>query len=323
MRRIFVLLVAFCLDCLFGDPHNPWHPACLMGRLITWLEKGLRTWLPKSKQGELAGGFCLVVLVSAVSTVVPVLLLIFSYKLNSWLSIALETGMCYQLLAARSLRDESMKVYTALHRGDREAARQAVSMIVGRDTTKLDEAGIARAAVETVAENASDGVIAPMLYIAVGGAPLAFFYKAVNTMDSMVGYKNECYLYFGRAAARMDDLLNYLPSRLSGLLMVAAAAVTGMDARGAMRIFLRDRRKHASPNSAQTEAACAGALGLRLAGDAWYFGELYHKPYIGDAVRAIEDKDIIRANRLMYGASILCLMLCLAVIGLVTFIFKK
>lgn len=321
MRRMIVLLAAFCLDCLLGDPHNPWHPACLMGRFIAWLEKKLRAMLQENEQGELAGGICLALLVPAVSTAVSVLLLILAGKIHPWLSMALEIVMCYQLLAARSLRDESMKVYTALHRGDREGARQAVSMIVGRDTTKLDEAGIARAAVETVAENASDGVIAPMLYMAVGGAPLAFFYKAVNTMDSMVGYKNARYLYFGRAAAKLDDLLNYLPSRLSGLLIVAAAAITGMDARGAMRIFLRDRRKHASPNSAQTEAACAGALGLRLAGDAWYFGELYHKPYIGDAVRTIEDRDIIRANRLMYGASILCLLLCLAVIGFVTVIF--
>lgn len=321
MRIIIVLLAAFCLDCLLGDPHNPWHPACLIGRLIAWLEIRLRARLPENKKGELAGGFCLAVLVPVISTAVPLLLLILAGRIHPWLLTALEIFMCYQLLAARSLRDESMKVYAGLHRGDREAARRAVSMIVGRDTTKLDEAGITRAAVETVAENASDGVIAPLIYIAVGGAPLGFFYKAVNTMDSMVGYKNERYLYFGRAAAKLDDLLNYIPSRLSGWLMVAAAAITGMDAAGAVRVFLRDRRKHASPNSAQTESACAGALGVRLAGDAWYFGELYHKPYIGDDTRPIEDRDIIRANRLMYGAAVLCLLLCLAVRWLaITFI---
>ncbi|MGN0205330.1 MAG: adenosylcobinamide-phosphate synthase CbiB [Coprococcus sp.] len=313
MRIIFVVLAGFLLDCLLGDPHNPWHPVCLIGRLITGLEKKLRSIFPQNKKGELSGGLILVLLVLAISTVVPLSLLVLAGMIHPGLSMVLEAFMCYQLLAARSLRDESMKVYEGLNRGDREEARRAVSMIVGRETAKLDEAGIARAAVETVAENSSDGVIAPMIYMAIGGAPLGFFYKAVNTMDSMVGYKNDRYLYFGRAAAKLDDLMNYIPSRLSGLLIVAAAAITGMNAKGAMRIFLRDRRKHASPNSAQTEAACAGALGLRLAGDAWYFGELYHKPYIGDNTRPVEARDIIRANRLMYGASVLCLGLCLAV----------
>ena len=211
------------------------------------------------------------------------------------------------------MRDESMKVHCALHQHDIEGARKAVSMIVGRDTQRLDAAGIAKAAVETVAENASDGVIAPMIFIAIGGVPLGFFYKAVNTMDSMVGYKNEKYLYFGRAAAKLDDVMNYVPSRISGLLMVASAALTGGDAKRAWHIFCRDRYNHASPNSAQTEAACAGALGLQLAGDAWYFGERYHKPTIGDAVREIEDADIIRANCLMYGAAVLCLVICVII----------
>ena len=204
-------------------------------------------------------------------------------------------------------------MYRALHRQDIEGARKAVSMIVGRDTERLDAAGIAKAAVETVAENASDGVIAPMIFIAIGGAPLGFFYKAVNTMDSMVGYKNGKYLYFGRAAAKLDDVMNYVPSRISGLLMVASSAFTSGNAKGAWRIFRRDRYNHASPNSAQTEAACAGALGLQLAGDAWYFGERYHKPTIGDPMRDIEDADIIRSNCLMYGASILCLVLCVVI----------
>ncbi len=313
MHGIIVLMGGFLLDCLLGDPHNPWHPICLIGNLISLLEKKIRHLFPKNSKGELAGGVWLVVLVLVISTAIPTLILLVAKRIHPYLALALEIVMCYQLLAARSLRDESMKVYRALHQQDIEGARKAVSMIVGRDTERLDAAGIAKAAVETVAENASDGVIAPMIFIAIGGAPLGFFYKAVNTMDSMVGYKNEKYLYFGRAAAKLDDIMNYVPSRVSGLLMVASAALTGGDAKGAWRIFCRDRRNHASPNSAQTEAACAGALGLQLAGDAWYFGELYHKPTIGDPVRVIEDKDIIRANRLMYGASILCLVICVVI----------
>ena len=313
MHGIIVLAGGFLLDCLFGDPHNPWHPICLIGNLISFLEKKIRHLFPKSPKGELAGGMLLVLLVPVISVAIPILILMAANRIHPYLELALETFMCYQLLAARSLRDESMKVYRALDHQDIEGARKAVSMIVGRDTERLDAAGIAKAAVETVAENASDGVIAPMIFIAIGGAPFGFFYKAVNTMDSMVGYKNAKYLYFGRAAAKLDDVMNYVPSRISGLLTVASAAFTGGNANRAWRIFCRDRYKHASPNSAQTEAACAGALGLQLAGDAWYFGERYHKPTIGDPVRDIEAADIIRANRLMYGASILCLVICVVI----------
>jgi adenosylcobinamide-phosphate synthase len=313
MRIIMILTAAFLLDCIFGDPHHNWHPVCLIGYLIAWLEKRLRNCFPKDQKGEQAGGCLLVLLVLVIATGLPVVLLVAVNRIHPMAALVLETLMCYQLLAARSLRDESMKVYDALHKNDVEGARKAVSMIVGRDTQSLDAAGITRAAVETVAENTSDGVIAPMIFMAIGGAPFAFFYKAVNTMDSMIGYKNEKYLYFGRTAAKLDDIVNYIPARVSAILMVLAAFVTGMDGKGAFRIFKRDRYNHASPNSAQTEAVCAGALGLRLAGDAWYFGKLYKKPYIGDDRRAIEDTDIIRANRLMYGTSILCLIMCIAV----------
>ena len=313
MHGIIVLVGGFLLDCLLGDPHNPWHPICLIGYLISFLEKKIRKLFSKQPKGEFYGGLVMVVLVLFISTAVPIVLLKAAKWIHPYLALVLEIIMCYQLLAARSLRDESMKVYHALHQHDIVGARKAVSMIVGRDTQRLDAAGIAKAAVETVAENASDGVIAPMIFIAIGGVPLGFFYKAVNTMDSMVGYKNEKYLYFGRAAAKLDDVMNYVPSRISGLLMVASAALTGGDAKRAWHIFCRDRYNHASPNSAQTEAACAGALGLQLAGDAWYFGERYHKPTIGDAVREIEDADIIRANCLMYGAAVLCLVICVII----------
>ena len=196
------------------------------------------------------------------------------------------------------------------------AARIAVSRIVGRDTQALTAEGVTKAAVETVAENASDGVIAPLLYMLLGGAPLALTYKAINTMDSMVGYKNERYLRFGRAAAKLDDIANYLPSRIAALLWVAAAALTGNDARSAWRIWRRDRRNHASPNSAQTESACAGALNVQLAGPAYYFGQYYPKPTIGDAVRPIEPEDIRRADRMMYAESLLALALGLVIRGI-------
>ena len=234
-------------------------------------------------------------------------------RLSPWLGLAVQMFWCGQALAAKGLAQESTNVYRELVRPDLPAARKAVSRIVGRDTQDLTAEGVTKAAVETVAENASDGVIAPLLYMLIGGAPLALTYKAINTMDSMLGYKNEKYLYFGRAAAKLDDAANYLPSRIAGLLWCAAAAWTGNDAKGAFRIWRRDRRNHASPNSAQTESACAGALGVQLAGPAYYFGEYYAKPTIGDAKRPIEPEDIRRANRMMYAESLLALALGVAV----------
>ena len=314
MHGIIVLVGGFLLDCLLGDPHNPWHPICLIGYLISFLEKKIRKLFPKQPKGEFYGGLVMVVLVLFISTAVPIVLLKAAKWIHPYLALVLEIIMCYQLLAARSLRDESMKVYHALHQHDIEGARKAVSMIVGRDTQRLDAAGIAKAAVETVAENASDGVIAPMIFIAIGGVPLGFFYKAVNTMDSMVGYKNEKYLYFGRAAAKLDDVMNYVPSRISGLLMVASAALTGGDAKRAWHIFCRDRYNHASPNSAQTESACAGSLGIQLAGDASYFGKTVKKPTIGDALRPVKPEDIRCANVLLYRMAFLSMAVCLSLL---------
>ena len=232
--------------------------------------------------------------------------------LHPLLGLAVQMFWCGQALAAKGLVQESTNVYRELLKPDLPAARTAVSRIVGRDTQALTAEGVTKAAVETVAENASDGVIAPLL----GGAPLALTYKAINTMDSMVGYKNERYLHFGRAAAKLDDIANFLPSRIAALLWVAAAALTGNDARNAWRIWRRDRRNHASPNSAQTESACAGALNVQLAGPAYYFGEYYKKPTIGDAVRPIEPEDIRRANRMMYAESLLALALGLVIRGI-------
>lgn len=299
------LAAGFILDLIFGDPRWLYHPVCLIGNLISFLEKRIRKILPKTSSGELTGGLIEVLIVCILSLGIPAVILYTLYPRLPWLALLLESFWCYQLLATRSLKDESMRVYDRLKYGTLEEARKAVSMIVGRDTAALTEEGVTKAAVETVAENASDGVIAPMLYMAIGGAPLMFFYKGINTMDSMLGYKNDRYLYFGRCAAKLDDAANYLPSRISGGLMVLAAYFSGFDGWNAWKIFRRDSRNHASPNSAQTESVMAGALDVQLAGNAYYFGKLYEKPTIGDPIRPVEPEDIRRANRLMYAASVL------------------
>jgi adenosylcobinamide-phosphate synthase len=303
------LLTGFILDMLFGDPQGFPHIVRFMGGLIAALEKALRAMLPPTEQGERRGGALLVIIVSLICWGVPFAALSLSYRVSPLLGYAMESFLCYQLLAVKSLKAESMKIYRSLQGHDVESARRGVSMIVGRDTAALDREGILRAAVETVAENASDGVAAPMFYMALGGAALGCLYKAVNTMDSMVGYKNDQYLHFGRAAAKTDDVLSLIPSRMCALLMIACAYLPGFDGRGAFRIWRRDRRKHPSPNSAQTESVCAGALGIRLAGPASYMGVAHDKPYIGDDTRPIRDDDIISANRLMAAASVLALAL--------------
>uniref|UniRef100_UPI004029F43C adenosylcobinamide-phosphate synthase CbiB n=1 Tax=Gemmiger formicilis TaxID=745368 RepID=UPI004029F43C len=309
----WAVLGGFLLDALFGDPAWLPHPVVLMGRCISALEKHLRTALPKTPRGELVGGAAVAAVLPLGTLAVTGLACWAAARLHPALGLALQMLWCGQALAAKGLAQESRNVYKELAKGDLPAARRAVARIVGRDTQNLTAAGVTRAAVETVAENTSDGVIAPLLYMLLGGAPLALTYKAINTMDSMLGYKNEKYLYFGRCAAKLDDAANWLPSRLAGLLWVAAAALTGSSARGAWRIWRRDRRRHASPNSAQTESACAGALGVQLAGPAYYFGEYYDKPTIGDPMREIEPRDILRANRMMYAESLLALVLGLAV----------
>ena len=304
------ILAGFTLDMLLGDPYHFPHIVRWMGHLIAALERFLRRIFPRR---ERLGGAMLVIVMLVICGGVPLAVLALCYHLFAPLGFALESLLCYQCLAARQLKIESMKVYNALRDGDVEAARYAVSMIVGRDTSVLDTAGITRATVETVAENASDGETAPLLFIALGGAAAGCLYKAVNTMDSMVGYKNEKYLYFGRAAAKLDDFANWFPARLCALLMVAAAHIQRFDGTSAFRIWRRDRRKHASPNSAQTESVCAGALGIRLAGPISYHGEMRDKPFIGDNTRPVAAADIPRANRLLFGASWLALALAVLI----------
>ena len=303
MMTVWAVVGGFVLDALFGDPAWLPHPVVFMGKAIARLEGFLRPRLPKTPKGEVLGG-------AIVAFCLPVGTLLFTgavcrgaARLHPLLGLAVQMFWCAQALAARGLVQESTNVYKELVKPDLPAARRAVSRIVGRDTAALTAEGVTKAAVETVAENASDGVIAPLFYMLLGGAPLALTYKAINTMDSMLGYKNERYLYFGRVPAKLDDAANYLPSRLAALLWVAAAAFTRNDAKGAWKIWRRDRRSHASPNSAQTESACAGALGVQLAGPAYYFGQYYPKLTIGDALRPIEPEDILRANRMMYVAS--------------------
>lgn len=305
---ILPMLIGFIIDIFLGDPYSLPHPVRLMGTLISRLEKFVRNRFKNLR----IGGIFLAVTVIFLSSGIPFACLFFAYKISTVFGIAVESVFCYYLIAAKCLRDESMKVYRAISENDTEKAREAVSMIVGRDTEVLDEKGIIKAAVETVAENTSDGVTAPIMYIAAGGAALGFFYKAANTMDSMIGYKNEKYADIGRFAARLDDLLNFVPSRLTALAMILSAYLLKLDGKNAFHIWKRDRRNHASPNSAQTESVCAGALDIRLAGDAYYFGELHKKEFIGDDIRPPESEDIRRANRLMYCTSVIVLIISAA-----------
>lgn len=309
MRILIACVIGFLLDSMFGDPVWLYHPVRLVGKLIETLEKGLRRIAGDSDKRLLVAGGVLCVIVTGVSAGIPFGILLLAERIHPWLSFVLQCFWCYQLLAAKSLKAESHKVYRKLKENDLPGARYAVSMIVGRDTRELSETGVTKAAVETVAENTSDGVIAPLLYMLIGGPVFGFFYKAVNTMDSMVGYKNEKYLYFGRAAAKLDDIMNYIPARVSAWLMIASARIMGLDAVHARRIYKRDRRKHASPNAAQTESVCAGALRVQLAGNAYYFGKLYEKEYIGDDLRPIEAEDILRAGKLMDGTALLTILL--------------
>ena len=304
---LLAILLGFLIDSLLGDPAKLPHPIRLIGWGISFCEKILRRVFPKTNGGELAAGGVMCFIIVLLGGAVPFGILWLCLKVSVWLYFAVCAVMCWQILAARCLQKEAKKVYACLERGDLPAARAQIGMLVGRDTEELDEEQVVRAAVETVAENTSDGVIAPLFWLMLGGPVAGFMYKAINTMDSMVGYKNENYLYFGRVAAKLDDVVNFLPSRLAALSMIVAAPFVRLDDRNAARIWKRDRRKHASPNSAQTESVCAGALHVRLGGDASYFGKLHKKPFIGDADRPLVAEDILRSCRLMYAASILFL----------------
>lgn len=305
------LILGFSLDYLLGDPPAMPHLVVAMGKTIEGLEQCLSRLLPPSSRGRLAAGGLLVCLVLLIWTLLPLSLLWASYALSPWAGLAVETFLSFQLLAARSLKSESVRVYRDLEAGLLDRARLDLARIVGRDTSQLDVAAISRAAVETVAENTSDGVVAPLFYMALAGPLGGCLYKAINTMDSMLGYRNDRYLFFGRTAARLDDGANLLPARLTGILMVVASALLGLDKKAAWQIYRRDRKQHASPNAGHPEAAMAGALGIQLGGRSSYGGRQEDKPSLGDPLRPIQAQDILQANRLMYMSSVLMLGLAL------------
>ena len=321
---IGILVFGFILDLIIGDPRWLPHPVRWMGAFIEKGEKALRKALPDSRWGHVTGGIVLTVSLVILSIVIPMVIIwAFSLldpiiyektgyvvKMGAWVSVF----MCWQTIACKDLRKETMAVYRSLADGNLPEARKNLSMVVGRDTIYLGEPAVARAAVETVAENASDGVIAPMFYFAIGGAPLAFAYKAINTLDSMIGYKNEKYFFFGRYAAILDDIANFIPARLTGLFMVIGAFFVKLSSKEAWRIMKRDRRQHSSPNSGYPEAACAGALMVRLGGLSTYNFKPVDKPYIGDDMVKINKNHIVQANKLMM-ASVWVFIVALMVIS--------
>ncbi len=308
MRTLAAVVVGFITDIIIGDPDYPFHPVRLIGKMIAGLEKLLRKVFPKSKAGELSAGLIMVVIITAVTYSAGWLAVWITGKISIYLLFALEALISYQCIAVKAMLKESENVLDKVKTGDISSAGQAVKRIVGRDTDKLDMQGVIRADIECVAESLCDGVIAPLFYLMIGGLPLGLAYKAVNTMDSMTGYKNDRYLYFGRAAARLDDIANFIPSRLAAFMIMAGSFFCGRDFKNSFVIWKRDRYKHASPNSAQTEAAMAGALGIRLGGPAYYFGERYEKEYIGDDIKSVEKEDIIGADKIFAVASLLGLI---------------
>ena len=330
VMHLTAFLTGVLLDRIIGDPAKLPHPIRWIG---AWIGLGERVLCTEKSQKEKASGvwrgIVLVLVVALSAGCICAALLLIAYRIHPYLGMGVEAILTCYALAAKSLRKESCRVCDALMTKTVNDAREAVSRIVGRDTQELDPDGIVRAAVETVAENTSDGVIAPLLFLFFGGPVAGYVYKAVNTMDSMIGYHNERYEYFGKAAAKLDDVLNFIPARVSALLMIlsayAAGAVQGdlYSGRGAARIFARDRYKHKSPNSAQTESVCAGALSVRLAGPAGYFGRRIEKPWIGDDIRPVEAEDIKRACLLMDLTELFCLLVLLAIAAVVFVILRS
>ena len=323
MKLIYALVLGFLLDLILGDPRFMIHPVQIIGWFIDKIKNGLQHLiygcsfeevkekkLERKVNAELIAGYVLTLVIVLGTYFVVEGLLYIAAKIHPMLAFALQTWLIYRILATKSLRTESMKVYYKLKEGDLAGARKEISYLVGRDTQELDESEIAKADVETIAENTADGVIAPMFFIALGGAPLGFAYKAVNTLDSMVGYRNEELIHLGHASAKLDDVCNFIPARLAAFMMILASAILRFDVNGAIRIFNRDRFNHLSPNSAQTEAVAAGALNIQLGGTHTYFGKPVEKPVIGDDIRPVEYEDIRRTNQLMYVSAFLSLVVC-------------
>lgn len=323
MKLICAMILGFVIDLIIGDPHGIIHPVQIIGWFIDKIKRGMQhmiygcSWqevkerqLERKETAELLCGYVLTFIIVVGTFVVITAILYIAGWIHPWLRFALETFFIYQILATKSLKKESMKVYYKLKEGDLMGARKEISYLVGRDTQELDESEIAKADVETIAENTADGIIAPMFFIALGGAPLGFAYKAVNTLDSMVAYRNDELIHIGHASAKLDDICNFIPARLAAFMMMAAAAILRLDVKGAIKIFKRDRFAHLSPNSAQTEAVAAGALNIQLGGTHNYFGKPVEKPTIGDDIRPVEYEDIKRTNQLLYVSAFLTLAVC-------------
>ena len=301
-------VLAFFIDCILGDPRSRFHPVVLIGNLVAWLDHCFYRPEDTNEKKLLAGGvLVLIVLVVCYEAAWCVLRLIELIPLEH-LGMALEALLLAFMISPKSLAVAGMEIRNLLKDGELSEARRKVGWIVGRDTEKLSAPEASRAAIETVAENTVDGIISPLFFYLVGGLPLAVLYRAANTMDSMLGYKNAKYLYFGRVAARLDDVLNYIPARVTGALFVLAAFLLHFDGRRAWRILRRDAAKHPSPNGGHAEAPVAGALGIRLGGKNYYFGEPHFRAYMGEARREIEADDIQKTVRLMYTVTILFLL---------------
>ncbi|MCR4657952.1 MAG: adenosylcobinamide-phosphate synthase CbiB [Lachnospiraceae bacterium] len=319
MRTAVMITIGFILDLIIGDPSYGFHPVVIIGKMISLLEKILRRIFPKKSVCEALAGGILAVIITLVSFYSGWGLMYLADKINTYVSFALGCLISYQCIAVRAMLRESRNIYEVIKTGDIHKARKAVGRIVGRDTDGLDMEGVIKADIECVAESLCDGVIAPLFWLMIGGVPLGLAYKAVNTMDSMIGYKNDKYLWFGRAAARLDDIANFIPSRIAALLIMFCHRVLKSCQQNrpsvtkscqqnrpfdTFHIWMRDRYNHASPNSAQTEAAMAGILGLRLGGPASYFGKKVDKPYIGDDIKSPEAEDIPKANSIFLASSI-------------------
>nr|WP_312985632.1 adenosylcobinamide-phosphate synthase CbiB [Clostridioides sp.] len=305
--NLISIYFGYILDLIIGDPYSFPHPVKYIGKLIKTLEGFIRRAF--KTEGLLKfGGFILCIATVAITYIVTYLF-VNIFKFNYILYILVNGFVIYTTLATKCLKDEAIKVYNVLKTGDLEKSRIQLSYIVGRDTTELSEKEIIRATVETVAENTVDGIISPMFYAFVGGAPLAMAYKAINTLDSTVGYKNDKYLNLGIASAKLDDIVNYVPSRLSVLIMPIASMILGYNAKNSFRIGIRDRKNHKSPNCALSEGAVAGALGIQLGGTNVYFGKEVYKPTIGDNMTNINVENIVDTNRIMYMSSLVSLLI--------------
>ena len=303
-RLIFFIKIwiAYVLDLIFGDPQNVVHPVQVIGKIISAGEKVLL----RKKYKFLAGAVLNIFTVSITYTLMY--LISKSVKISVFFMI-IEIYLMYTIFSINSLAREGNRVYRILKEGDIEKARKDLSYLVSRDTEMMDEKMIIRSTMETISENTVDGIVAPMFYMFLGGMPLAMAYKAINTLDSMVGYKNEKYMDFGKFSAKVDDAVNFIPARITGILIVLASMILGYDYKNSLKIFIRDRKNHSSPNSAHSEASVAGALGVQFGGKVSYFGKEINKPTIGDKIKDFELEDIRKNIRIMYVTSFLSLVM--------------